>query len=112
MDDRQKAERFRSLLLAVALIGALLYAVSLLLPQVADHRSILFGLLVAAQIVVAPGQTLSAGALLTYARTQLAGYKLPRRLQQVDQLPLTASGKIHRDAVAAALAGAGDADFA
>jgi acyl-CoA synthetase (AMP-forming)/AMP-acid ligase II len=71
-----------------------------------------WGQAVAAQVVVRPQQALSAPDLLAYARTQLAGYKLPRRLQFVAQLPLTASGKVHRKAVAAALVAADDAAHA
>ena len=65
-----------------------------------------WGQAVAAQVVVRPEQSLLPADLLAYGRSQLAGYKLPRRLQLVDALPLTASGKVHRRAVAAALAGA------
>ena len=42
--------------------------------------------------------------LLAFARERLADYKLPKRLFIVEQIPRTATGKIQRRAVAAALA--------
>ncbi len=41
--------------------------------------------------------------LLAFARERLADFKLPRRLHIVDQIPRTATGKIQRRSVAAAL---------
>ena len=41
--------------------------------------------------------------LLSFARERLADYKVPRRLFIVDQIPRTATGKIQRRSVAAAL---------
>ena len=41
--------------------------------------------------------------LLAFARERLADYKVPRRLFIVDQIPRTATGKIQRRSVAAAL---------
>ena len=37
-----------------------------------------------------------AGRLMTFARTQLAGYKCPKSIEFVDSLPRNASGKILR----------------
>jgi len=58
-----------------------------------------WGQQVAAAVVLRPDATLTATALTAYAREQLAGYKLPRRVLFVDALPQTASGKIQRAAV-------------
>ena len=43
--------------------------------------------------------------ILAFSRTRLAGYKQPRIVRVVDELPRTASGKIHRAAVAELLEG-------
>ena len=42
------------------------------------------------------GETISADALIDFARQRLAGYKIPRRIAFVDALPRTASGKLRR----------------
>ena len=47
----------------------------------------------------------TAAELLRFARQRLAGYKIPRQMQLVNALPLTASGKIAREQVARLLAG-------
>lgn len=54
---------------------------------------------VAALVVPAEGQALSAVELQHFARQRLAGYKLPRRIAFVEELPQTASGKVARAAV-------------
>lgn len=46
----------------------------------------------------------SADELITFARQRLAGYKIPRYIQFAAALPQTASGKIHRQMIAATLA--------
>ncbi|MEM7111887.1 MAG: o-succinylbenzoate--CoA ligase [Chloroflexota bacterium] len=58
-----------------------------------------WGQLVAA-VVVKTGE-LTAVSLQQYARQQLAGYKIPRHILFVNELPQTASGKIHRPGVEA-----------
>jgi len=63
---------------------------------------------VAALVVSAAGQELSAGALQDFARRLLAGYKLPRRIAFVEELPQTASGKIARAAVREMLLASGN----
>ncbi len=50
-----------------------------------------------------PGQ-FDEGDLLAFSRTQLAGYKQPKVIFIVDQLPQTGSGKINRRAVAVQMA--------
>jgi acyl-coenzyme A synthetase/AMP-(fatty) acid ligase len=47
------------------------------------------------------GQTVTRPDLLRFSRQHLAGYKQPRRIRFVQQLPQTASGKIARQAVQA-----------
>jgi o-succinylbenzoate---CoA ligase len=55
----------------------------------------------AAVVQLAAGHTLTEGELLAYSRERLAGYKQPRVIRFVDELPQTASGKIQRQAVLA-----------
>jgi o-succinylbenzoate---CoA ligase len=59
-----------------------------------------WGQQVAAAIVLHEGTELSRADLLTYCRERLAGYKMPRQIRFVTELPQTASGKIARTAVA------------
>lgn len=47
-------------------------------------------------VVPSPGAALSAGDLLRHARENLSLYKVPRGITFVDELPLTASGKIRK----------------
>jgi O-succinylbenzoic acid--CoA ligase len=63
-----------------------------------------WGQRVVAMVQVAEDTTVSPDDLITFCREQLAGYKIPRHIQLVEQLPLTASGKIGRKQVAEALA--------
>ncbi len=57
----------------------------------------------AAFIVVAPGAVLTDEEVIAFCRERLAGYKLPKRLLRVDELPRTASGKIRKDLLRAEL---------
>jgi o-succinylbenzoate---CoA ligase len=59
-----------------------------------------WGQKVAALVQLKPEQSLSEADLLAFCRERLAGYKQPRLLQFAPELPLTASGKIAREAVA------------
>lgn len=45
-------------------------------------------------IVPIPGNKLQAQDILDYCRTRLAGYKVPRHIQIIDELPRNASGKV------------------
>ncbi len=47
-----------------------------------------------AVVVVHPGRTLDPEALRAFARTKLAGYKIPRSVSFVDEIPRNASGKM------------------
>lgn len=55
-----------------------------------------FGEAVAAWIVTAPGQTLSAEAVRDHCRGAIAHYKLPSRVRFVEALPVTPSGKVQK----------------
>ncbi|MBL8095898.1 MAG: o-succinylbenzoate--CoA ligase [Anaerolineales bacterium] len=67
-----------------------------------------WGQRVAAAVVVRAGATLTETELIDFARSSLAGYKQPRRVRFLEALPMTASGKVLRRAVAE-LVLAGDA---
>jgi acyl-CoA synthetase (AMP-forming)/AMP-acid ligase II len=58
---------------------------------VPDER---WGETVKAVVVPAPGADVTAEELVAFARTRLAGYKVPRRIDFVDELPRTPSGKV------------------
>ncbi|MEM7143215.1 MAG: AMP-binding protein [Actinomycetota bacterium] len=53
-----------------------------------------WGELVHAVIVARPGAELAADDVQAYAREHLAGYKIPRSIAWMDELPKTGSGKI------------------
>jgi fatty-acyl-CoA synthase len=54
------------------------------------------GQVVAAWVVARPGAAIDVSALDAHCRTRLAGYKRPVHLLVVDELPLTANGKVQR----------------
>jgi acyl-CoA synthetase (AMP-forming)/AMP-acid ligase II len=62
------------------------------------------GEVLAAYVVPRPGAELEPSALLRFARPRIAGYKLPYAISVVEELPLLASGKPDRAALAAAAA--------
>jgi long-chain acyl-CoA synthetase len=53
-----------------------------------------WGETVMALVVRAPGSAVDAGELVAFARGELAGYKLPRSVRFVDELPRSAAGKV------------------
>ncbi|MEQ1670167.1 MAG: AMP-binding protein [Hyphomicrobium sp.] len=61
--------------------------------------------IIAGFIVAAPGAALDAGAVKTFAASQLAAYKVPREIYFVDHLPRTANGKVKRSALRPQAAG-------
>jgi acyl-CoA synthetase (AMP-forming)/AMP-acid ligase II len=68
-------------------------------PEVADAAVIgipdaTYGEAVVAVVVPKAGATLSAEALVAHCRRQLAGFKLPRRVEFVSELPRNPSGKV------------------
>ncbi len=55
-----------------------------------------WGQRVAAAVQLHPGAMVEVELLLNFCRERLAGYKMPRLLRFVEELPQTASGKIER----------------
>jgi len=49
-----------------------------------------------AYLVAAPGRTIDTDAIAGHCRARLAGYKRPRRLVVLDELPKTTTGKVQR----------------
>jgi acyl-CoA synthetase (AMP-forming)/AMP-acid ligase II len=49
-----------------------------------------------AYVVRRGGDTVDEGALIAWCREHMANYKAPRTVHFVDELPLTASGKVQR----------------
>ncbi|HEX2303299.1 MAG TPA: fatty acid--CoA ligase, partial [Gaiella sp.] len=47
-----------------------------------------------ALVIARPDATPTAEELVAFARERLAGYKLPRSIEFVDELPRTPSGKV------------------
>jgi O-succinylbenzoic acid--CoA ligase len=66
-----------------------------------------WGQRVAAAVVLREPEKSPIVELLSFCRQHLAGYKLPRQLVVLQTLPQTASGKIHRQAVAEIINGSG-----
>ncbi|AOE86953.1 FadD3 family acyl-CoA ligase [Pseudomonas sp. TCU-HL1] len=50
-------------------------------------------------LLPAAGQELDTGEFLAWCREQMANYKVPRRVQLVDAMPLNAAGKVTKDAL-------------
>lgn len=53
-----------------------------------------FGEALLAIAVLKPGASLSVEEMIEYCRDQIAGYKIPRQLKLIDELPRNASGKV------------------
>jgi acyl-CoA synthetase (AMP-forming)/AMP-acid ligase II len=53
-----------------------------------------WGEAVHAIVVIQPGKTLTKDQITAYAREHLAGYKVPRSLSYMTEIPRTGSGKI------------------
>jgi len=62
-----------------------------------------WGETVYAFVVPKPGHTIDPTELISFSRTQLAGYKCPRRVEVVDALPTTSAGKVDKIAIRNAL---------
>ena len=56
-----------------------------------------FGEGVLAVVVAQPGHTLDGDALITQLKDRLAGYKVPKRVVMVDDLPRNAMGKVQKN---------------
>ena len=63
-----------------------------------------WGQRVAAMVALRTGQSLAEADLIAFSRERLAGYKQPRKIVFVDELPQTASGKVQRAKVREKLA--------
>ena len=63
-----------------------------------------FGQVLAAFVVRRPGTKLTAEAVRSHVRDQLARHKVPRRVEFLDELPRNTTGKILRRALAERLA--------
>ena len=55
-----------------------------------------WGELVTALVVTAPGSSLSEAELIAFAKTKLAGYKCPKKVEFRDELARTATGKLQK----------------
>ena len=54
---------------------------------------------ITAVVVPKPGETLDPGGLLAALRSLLDGYKMPKAVIVVDELPRTSTGKIQKNVV-------------
>ncbi len=50
-------------------------------------------------VILRAGSALSAAALIAFLRPSIAGYKLPKSVDFVPELPLTALGKIAKQSL-------------
>jgi len=57
----------------------------------------LFGEALVAVLVAKPGAHPTTEAVLAHCRAQIGGYKIPRRVEWLDELPRSAVGKIRKD---------------
>jgi acyl-CoA synthetase (AMP-forming)/AMP-acid ligase II len=67
-----------------------------------------WGEAVCAVVVPGSGANLTLDAVQDFVRRRLAGYKIPRRLVIVDELPVLASGKVDKKRLRAELASGGE----
>ncbi len=56
-----------------------------------------WGEMVCAVVVARDAKTFDETAMLVHARAQLAGFKIPKRVVLVDELPVNASGKVRKN---------------
>jgi fatty-acyl-CoA synthase len=73
-------------------------------PEVAEaaavpHPHDVLGEVVKVVIVRRPGSTIDADAIVTYAETELADYKVPRVVEFIDELPRNDMGKVTKTAL-------------
>ena len=55
-----------------------------------------WGELVTALVVTAPGSSLTEADVIAFAKTKLAGYKCPKKVEFRDELARTATGKLQK----------------
>lgn len=65
----------------------------------------IYGEVGAAFVVAAPGVKVAADEVIAFARAQLANFKVPRRVEIIDQLPTNATGKVVKPLLRALLDG-------
>ena len=53
-----------------------------------------------AVVVLKPGVSATESEIIECTRTQMAAYKVPRKLEFIDALPRTGSGKLDRSLLA------------
>jgi acyl-CoA synthetase (AMP-forming)/AMP-acid ligase II len=58
----------------------------------------------AAFVVLRPGATVTPDEIIAWSRDEMANYKVPRRVEMVDALPINATGKVVKDELRARLA--------
>jgi len=56
-------------------------------------------------VVLSPGAAATSPDIISWAREQMANYKVPRAVEIVDALPLNATGKVQKDLLRARLTG-------
>jgi acyl-CoA synthetase (AMP-forming)/AMP-acid ligase II len=66
-----------------------------------DHR---LGEVGMAFVVLRSGARATEARIISWSRTQMANYKVPRAVQIVDDLPLNATGKVQKDVLRARVA--------
>ena len=72
-------------------------AATCLPPYCASHSSF---------VVAAPGSRVTGAEIVAWSRDQMANYKVPRRIEIVDELPFNAAGKVMKDELRARAFGA------
>jgi acyl-CoA synthetase (AMP-forming)/AMP-acid ligase II len=65
---------------------------------IADER---LGEVAMAFLLPVPGQRIDEAAFLAWCRVQMANYKVPRRVQVLDNMPLNATGKVAKQVLRA-----------
>ena len=85
-------------------------------PAVADvgvigMRDVKWGEAPLALVVVAPGSELTEGEVIEFCRSRLAGFKTPRKVIFVDELPRTPTGKILKKELRARYVAGGDSSL-
>jgi acyl-CoA synthetase (AMP-forming)/AMP-acid ligase II len=58
----------------------------------------------AAFVVLRPGAATTGADIIAWSRVQMANYKVPRQVEIVGELPLTATGKVQKDVLRARVA--------
>jgi acyl-CoA synthetase (AMP-forming)/AMP-acid ligase II len=60
-------------------------------------RDVRLGEVGMAFVVLGPGSTASPSDIISWSRQQMANYKVPRRVEVIDELPINATGKVKKD---------------